>query len=46
VDVTWNDTPAGNRYLMIQDGEFTDSAERTEDDYWMVDRFLADYATS
>lgn len=45
VDVTWNDTPAGNRYLLIQDGDFTGPAARTEGDDWMVDRFLADYAT-
>ncbi len=51
VDVTWNDpkgpwTPSsGTRYLMIKDAEFTGSAQRTEDDDWMSDAYLSQYAT-
>lgn len=46
VDVTWNDSPAGNAYLMIQDSQFTDSATRTEDEWWTLDTLVPQYATS
>lgn len=45
VDVTWNDSPDGNRYLMINDSEFTDSAQRVQDEDWMYDLYLTRYAT-
>ncbi|TBN56918.1 DUF2510 domain-containing protein [Glaciihabitans arcticus] len=45
VDSTWNDSPAGNRYLMITDAEFSGSALRTEDQSWMSDTFLKDFST-
>ncbi len=37
VDPTWNDTPWAPQYLLIPDSGFTGSAERTEDEYWIVD---------
>ncbi|GAA1824777.1 DUF2510 domain-containing protein [Agromyces salentinus] len=45
VDVTWNDSPDANRYLMIADADFVDQAARVEDADWMVDSWLGDYAT-
>ncbi|MCP2369790.1 hypothetical protein BJ978_000466 [Agromyces terreus] len=45
VDVTWNDAPEANEFLMITDAEFVDSAARAEDAEWMVDAWLAEYAT-
>lgn len=46
VDVTWNDSPAGNDFLMIDDEEFTGEAARQESSHWMNDRLLSGYATS
>lgn len=46
VDVTWNDSPAGNAYLMIQDSQFTDSATRSEGEWWTLDTLVPQYATS
>lgn len=51
VDVTWNDpegrwtSPRGDRYLMIRDAQFTGNALRSEDEDWMSDAYLRDYAT-
>jgi hypothetical protein len=51
VDVTWNDPGGpwrsgdGTRYLMIRDGQFTGNALRSEDDAWMADAYLRQYAT-
>jgi hypothetical protein len=45
VDSTWNDSPDRNRFLMINDNEFTGSATRAETSEWMVDLDLAKYAT-
>lgn len=44
VDPTWNDSPEPNQYLLISDAEFTDDAARVEDDRWMLDGALADFA--
>jgi hypothetical protein len=46
VDVTWNDSSNPNRYLMIDDSEFTDNATRIQDKDWMSDLVLTQYATS
>lgn len=46
IDVTWNDSPNQNRYLLISDDEFTDDAARTEDTAWMLDLDVSRYATS
>ena len=45
VDSTWNDSPAGNAYLLIPDSSFTGSAARTADDHWVMDSSLGSYAT-
>lgn len=45
VDPTWNDSPAGNAYLLIPDSSFTGSATRTVDDHWVMDSSLGSYAT-
>jgi hypothetical protein len=45
VDPTWNDSPDANRFLMISDSEFTGSALRTQDAYWMIDLSIPVYAT-
>lgn len=45
VDTTWNDGDDASRYLLISDAEFTGPAERQEDDYWMVDAAIGEYAT-
>jgi hypothetical protein len=45
IDVTWNDSPQGNRYLMINDSQFVDEATRAESTDWMIDLKVADYAT-
>ena len=46
VDVTWNDgPPTTNAFLMINDSQFTAEASREEDDQWMTDDHIADYAT-
>jgi len=46
VDVTWNDgPPTTTAYLMINDSQFTGEAARSEDDQWMSDDHIADFAT-
>ena len=45
VDPTWNDSPQGNDFLLINDKQFTGSATRVETKGWMVDTKLGDYAT-
>jgi hypothetical protein len=51
VDVTWNDpggrwtSSGGTRFLMIRDAEFTGNALRSEDDDWVADAYLGNYAT-
>lgn len=45
VDTTWNDTPDGNRYLLISDAGFTGPAERVEDGAWVRDDALGNYRT-
>jgi hypothetical protein len=46
VDVTWNDSDADrNSYLMINDSDFTGSADRYENVVWMSDMFLWNYET-
>ena len=44
VDVTWDDTPQGNAYLMIPDSGFTGQAARTEDNYWIDSALIPTYA--
>jgi len=45
VDPTWNDSPGGNRFLMITDKDFTGSATRSETKEWMIDLDIKKYAT-
>ncbi len=45
IDSTWNDSPNGNKYLLIRDSEFTGSATRTENEYWVVDANMSLFAT-
>ncbi|OJU42507.1 MAG: hypothetical protein BGN97_09200 [Microbacterium sp. 69-10] len=45
VDTTWNDGPAGNRYLLIKDSQFTGQATRTEDPYWIRDDLVSSFKT-
>ncbi len=45
VDATWNDSPAGNDFLLITDSQFTGDADRYEDYYWVLDDNLARFAT-
>jgi len=45
VDATWNDGGDPSAYLMIPDSGFTDSAQRVEDTYWMIDSSIPAYAT-
>jgi len=45
VDSTWNDSPQGNKYLLISDSGFTDYATRTEGDLWVVDNYIPNFAT-
>lgn len=45
IDVTWNDSDPQNEFLMIDDSEFVGSAERTEDDRWIDDLLIQNYAT-
>jgi hypothetical protein len=45
VDPTWNDSPDANRFLLINDSAFTDTATRTENAHWMTDLAIPDYAT-
>jgi hypothetical protein len=46
VDVTWNDSGGQtDRYLLINDSDFTGNALRQEDDDWMTDRLIPSYAT-
>lgn len=41
VDVTWDDTPGGNtKYFWLKDSE----ANRVEDNYFLVDRYISQYA--
>ena len=44
VDPTWNDSPAGNQYLMIPDAGFTGQANRFESLEWMIDWSIPEYA--
>ncbi|MFV0426020.1 MAG: transglutaminase domain-containing protein [Beutenbergiaceae bacterium] len=43
LDVTWNDSSYGNRWLLIDDAGFTAEATRTVNEYWIVDDRLGDY---
>jgi transglutaminase-like putative cysteine protease len=45
VDTTWNDGGDPSAYLMIPDSGFTDTAQRVEDTYWMIDSSIPAYAT-
>jgi len=45
VDSTWNDSTPRDEFLMITDAQFTGSATRTQDQAWIADVFVADYAT-
>ncbi|CAN5504302.1 hypothetical protein BH10ACT7_BH10ACT7_31130 [soil metagenome] len=45
IDVTWNDSPDVNRYLLISDSGFTDSATRVEGNAWITDLLQSNYAT-
>ncbi len=44
VDPTWNDSTAGNRWLLINDADFTAEATRTEDTEWIRDDLIGAYA--
>lgn len=46
VDVTWNDSPQGNRYLLIRDSGFTGPAKRSEDSFWVDPAYAKSYTTS
>jgi transglutaminase/protease-like cytokinesis protein 3 len=45
VDVTWNDSPGGNDYLMIRDADFTGDSARQEGSDWMNDLLIGQYVT-
>lgn len=44
LDVTWNDSPAGNDYLLLTDAQMAPT--RTEDADWVLDTRVADYAAN
>lgn len=45
VDVTWNDSASPNRFLIIPDSGFTDSATRVEGTAWITDLLQTNYTT-
>ena len=45
VDSTWNDSPQGNKYLLIKDSQFTGYSKRSQDSVWVLDSNAGWFAT-